>query len=203
MRSSSVCIISRLMDPPVWPLSKKNPKKKCRNTLSGFIKNYKVHFSYFSSTFSSPFKHQVQPVSNYCHPDELDTHWGPQVEPKREENEEGVPEVRCPGNPEKQALGILVVGLQVPGAAHPKPLHGIHDISEHLCLQEAERFQPAEPLVSLFKKKRTVAIGDTAGWFYTWGPTAQTHAHSDLWTLHMCNKALGVWEVRHTNKLTR
>lgn len=48
------------------------------------------------------------------------------MEPKREEDEEGVPEVCRPGDPEKQALGILIVGLQVVGGAHPKTLHGIH-----------------------------------------------------------------------------
>lgn len=66
------------------------------------------------------------------------------MEPQREEDKEGVPEICRPGYPEKQALGVLVVGLQVPGAAHPKTFHGIHDISEHLSLQEAERSQPAE-----------------------------------------------------------
>lgn len=35
------------------------------------------------------------------------------------------------------------------------------------------------------KTTLTVAISDTAGGFYTRGPTTQTHAHADLWTLHI------------------
>lgn len=81
----------------------------------------------FSVNIVSPFKHQVEPVSNDSHPDELDAHRLPQVEPQREEDEEGVSEIRSPGHPEKQALGVLIVGLQVVGGAHPKTLHSIHD----------------------------------------------------------------------------
>ncbi|KAF3853900.1 hypothetical protein F7725_014588, partial [Dissostichus mawsoni] len=67
-----------------------------------------------------PFEHQIEPVSDHSHPYELDGHWRPQVEPKREEDKEGVPEVCRPGDPEKQTLGILKVCLQVVGGAHPK-----------------------------------------------------------------------------------
>lgn len=74
----------------------------------------------------SPFEHQVEPVSDHGHPDELNAHRRPQVKPQREEDEEGVPEVRGPGHPQKQTLGVLVVGLQVVGGAHPKTLHGVH-----------------------------------------------------------------------------
>lgn len=80
---------------------------------------------------NSPLKDQVEPVSNHGHPDELNAHRGPQVEPQREEDEEGVPEVSSPGHPQEQTLGVLVVGLQVVGGAHPKTLQGIHD-SIHL-----------------------------------------------------------------------
>lgn len=58
------------------------------------------------------------------------------MKPKREEDEESVPEVCRPGHPEKQALGVLIVGLQVVGGAHPKTLHGVHDSVEHLCLEQ-------------------------------------------------------------------
>lgn len=80
---------------------------------------------------NSPLKDQVEPVSNHGHPDELNAYRGSQVEPEREEDEEGVPEVSSPGHPQEQTLGVLVVGLQVVGGAHPKTLQGIHD-SIHL-----------------------------------------------------------------------
>lgn len=52
-----------------------------------------------------------------------------------EEDEEGVPEVRRPGHPEKQPLGVLIVGLQVVGAAHPETLNGVHQCVKHLSLE--------------------------------------------------------------------
>lgn len=57
------------------------------------------------------------------------------MKPKREKDEEGVSQVCSPGDPEKQALSILIVGLQVVGGAHPKTLQGVH-YSIHLSLNE-------------------------------------------------------------------
>lgn len=76
---------------------------------------------------NSPLEDQVKPVSNHSHPDKLNAHWGPQLEPEWEEDEEGVPEVSHPGHPQEQTLRILVVGLQVVGTAHPEALQGIND----------------------------------------------------------------------------
>lgn len=90
---------------------------------------------------NSPFEDQVEPISDHGHPDELNAHRSPQVEPEREEDEEGVPQVCRPGDPEEQALGVLVVGLQVVGGAHPKTLQGVH---HGVHLNKREKCQTSE-----------------------------------------------------------
>lgn len=62
-------------------------------------------------------------------------------------------------------------------------------------------------MIELDKKRgmQTEAVSESAAWFFIpGGPTAQTHAHADLWTLHMCNKTSGSQErspvVCHTNR---
>lgn len=142
---------------------------------------------------NSPFEHQIQPVSNHSHPDELDGHRGLQVNPNWEEDEEGVPEVRCPGDPEKQPLGVPIVGLQVVGAVHTKTLNGIHYCIKHLSLEErclllCEKVQP----------NRESCSYQGHSWLILYqGLTTQTHAHADLWTLPMCNKTQSLGRLSH------
>lgn len=95
--------MSRLVDSPVRPLSKQNPEEDDRNVHSVIVVKNGCHMPPFEGMDSelSPFEHQVQPVSDHGHPDELNGHWRPQMKPKREEDEEGVPEIRRPGHPEK------------------------------------------------------------------------------------------------------
>lgn len=143
VRRHSVCIKRRLMDPPVRPLPKQNPAVENRN---GYLQKTLPYFDFTKSDskLHSPFEHQVQPVSNHSHPDELNPHRRPQVEPKWEEDEEGVPEIRCPGHPEKQALGIRIVALEVVGGAHPKTLHGVHDSVKHLRYKWEKSYRSSE-----------------------------------------------------------
>lgn len=119
------------------PTSKASPQtescsRKQKRAFSHHLKH--ILHTVMSQTLIpySPFEHQVEPVSNHSHPDEFNAHRRPQVKPKWEEDEEGVPQICRPGHPEKQALGVLIVALQVVGAAHPKTLRGIHDSIKHL-----------------------------------------------------------------------
>lgn len=75
----------------------------------------------------SPFEDQVKPISDDSYPDEFDADGLSEVEPEREEDEEGVPQVHGEGHPQEQSLGVLVVGLQVLGGVHPIAMHGIHE----------------------------------------------------------------------------
>lgn len=124
------------------------------------------------------------------------------MKPKGEEDEEGVPQISRPGDPEKQALGIFVVGLQVVGAAHPETLHGVHRGIKHLSVKR-KKSQSSDVRV---EERRVLLSARQLAVFIVDGPTTQTHAHADLWTLRMCNKRLAVtrvWEACHTNKLGR
>lgn len=60
----------------------------------------------------SPLKDEVEPVSNYSHPDEPDAHCFIEVEPDGEEDKESIPEISSIRDEEEPVLGALEVLLQ-------------------------------------------------------------------------------------------
>ncbi len=73
-----------------------------------------------------PFEDQIEPISYHSHPDELDPDRFFQMEPDGKEDEEGVPQICRKGDKKKPSLGVFVMGLQVLGATHSKPVQCIH-----------------------------------------------------------------------------